>query len=171
MTDNELSASLHDCTPVWAKAGGFLHPQGPRPANLTLAQLNDHYAIRGTAVRYSYAYDERSLDALRDLLTDDAVFGLTISGSPLEEIRGKVAVVEWLAEIMESQTDQRRHAVTNIVVDELTDSRATVVAYLNLVAVSSVASLVTTGFYRFQLEKTEDTWRISYILTGMDRPF
>jgi hypothetical protein len=171
MTDNDVEANLPDCTPAWGSAAGYLQPRGPISTTLTLADLVDRYAVQDTVLRYSYAYDERALNVLRALLTDEAVFAYTISGSPLEEVRGKETLVSWLADIMESQTDQRRHAVTNVVVQDISSDRATVVGYISLVSVAAKASLVTTGFYRFDLEKSGGVWRIAYILDGLDRPF
>ena len=131
---------------------------------------NRDYA-RETAIRYSYAYDERRLDVLEQLLAPDAAFSLTIGGGGDFTVSGRQAVIDWLADIMSSQADQRRHVISNVIVEELTATTAVVVTYLTIFSVEAVAALATTGFYRFSLTKADSKWLIDHILDGLDRPF
>ncbi|BCW58554.1 nuclear transport factor 2 family protein [Arthrobacter sp. StoSoilB20] len=168
MTDSD---TLDTCTPAWAHAKGFLSLGAPRAVPTTFQEIADRDLARESALRYSYAYDERRLDVLHDLLTTDAKFSISISGGEVHAESGRETVVEWLSGIMNGQDDQRRHLVTNIIVEDITDSTAVIVTYLAVYSVRETAQLATTGFYRFELAKEGPLWLISHIFDGLDRPF
>lgn len=86
-------------------------------------------------------------------------------------MEGRDTVVKWLSDIMESQDDQRRHVVSNVIIESISAERAVIVTYLAIFSAKVTAELATTGFYRFDLEKQDSVWRISHIFDGLDRPF
>ncbi|MDQ0867308.1 nuclear transport factor 2 family protein [Arthrobacter globiformis] len=167
----ETNTDSGTCSPAWAHAAGFLNLQNPSAVPATIEELADRDLARESALRYSYAYDERRLEVLRSLLTDDAKFSISIAGSDVQSVEGRDTVVEWLSEIMDSQDDQRRHLVSNVIIEEISADRAVVVTYLAVFSIRDSAHLATTGFYRFELEKQDTVWRISHIFDGLDRPF
>lgn len=159
------------CPPAWGHAAGFLALNEARAVPTTLEELADRDLARESALRYSYAYDERRLDVLRSLLTADAKFSISISGTEAQSVEGRDTVVKWLSDIMESQDDQRRHVVSNVIIESISAERAVIVTYLAIFSAKVTAELATTGFYRFDLEKQDSVWRISHIFDGLDRPF
>ncbi len=167
----ELDLVPESCPPAWAHNAGFISLKEPVSVPRTLQELADRDLARESVLRYSYAYDERRLDVLRSLLTADAKFSISISGAEVQTQEGRDTVVEWLSDIMDSQDDQRRHMVSNVIIEEISADRAVVVTYLAVFSVRETAQLATTGFYRFSLEKHESVWRISHIFDGLDRPF
>lgn len=169
MTETNLVPNT--CPPAWAHTAGFMALGEPTTVPSTLEELADRDLARESAIRYSYAYDERRLDVLRSLLTENAKFSISISGSDVQSVEGRDTVVSWLAGIMDSQDDQRRHVVSNVIIEELTTHEAVIVTYLAIFSVKDAAQLATTGFYRFDMEKQDDVWRISHIFDGLDRPF
>lgn len=171
MGDMNEQAIPASCAPAWAHTTGHLDVIGPQPVIASIDVLADREYARETAIRYSYAYDERRLDLLEQLLTPDAAFSVTIGGGGDFTVRGRGEVIDWLAEIMHGQPDQRRHLVSNVVIEDLTATTAVVVTYLAIYSIEAQAVLATTGFYRFSLLKDASTWRIAHILDGLDRPF
>jgi SnoaL-like domain len=159
------------CIPAWAHASGFLSLQEPGPVPTTLQEVADRDLARESALRYSYAYDERRLDVLRSLLTADAKFSISISGAGVHTEAGRDTVVAWLAGIMEGQDDQRRHVVSNVIIEEINAKSAVITTYLAVFSIKETAQLATTGFYRFDLAKQDSIWRIRHIFDGLDRPF
>lgn len=73
------------CPPAWGHAAGFLALNEVRAVPTTLEELADRDLARESALRYSYAYDERRLDVLRSLLTADAKFSISTqrNGGPI----------------------------------------------------------------------------------------
>ncbi|GAA3704846.1 hypothetical protein GCM10023081_46430 [Arthrobacter ginkgonis] len=168
---SETNLIPETCRPAWAHTAGFLALRAPGAVPVSVRELADRDLARESALRYSYAYDERRLEVLRSLLTEDAKFSISVSGNAVHTEQGRDTVVQWLSDIMESQDDQRRHLVSNVIIEDITSHTAEIVTYLAVYSVRETAQLATTGFYRFELEKHDSVWRISHIFDGLDRPF
>lgn len=126
-----------------------------------------------TLNRYAWSYDTRDLDLMRECFAVDGTFDITLADhegwGPYE---GRDAIVEWLASIMESQTDQRRHCVTNIIFRELGTASALVESYLVLTAVDSGSlNVVCTGTYHDTMTVEDGRWVIKHKTLRLDNPF
>jgi len=159
------------CPPAWAHQVGRLSLGKVARVPTSLRALADRLLIQETASRYSLAYDERRLEVLADVFTDDVTFAYCISGGGYEEHSGRETVIDFLHEVMKGQPDQRRHVCGNFIVEDLSGDEALVTLYFALFAADTEARLVTSGFYRMEMRKSEDMWRISYLYDGIDRPF
>jgi 3-phenylpropionate/cinnamic acid dioxygenase small subunit len=99
---------------------------------------------------------------LGDSFSKDASFTIHLAGSDgWGPYTGRSTIVDWLASVMKTQTDQRRHCLSNLRFEELTDSRAAVVSFLTLTAAEhGKARLLTTGWYRDELIREDGAWRV-----------
>ena len=133
----------------------------------------DRFLIAERIFRYGWAYDERDRELLGDCFTSNGIWEGDIMGTTaVGPFVGREAIVEFLTGFWSDQTDQRRHIFTNIVIDGLTSHEATAHAYLLLTASSdSMMTPVTTGPYRFELVKGDDSWRLQRLVGGFDAPF
>jgi hypothetical protein len=159
------------CPPGWAHQAGALSLGTVRAVPRSLAETADRLLVEESAYRYALAYDERRLDVLADVLTADVTFAFSVSGGGCGQHAGRDAVIGWLSDVMREQHDQRRHVCGNFLVEELGTDRALVVLYFSLFASAAETRLVTTGFYRMKLVKSDGRWRISHLYDGLDRPF
>ena len=126
-----------------------------------------------TLNRYAWSYDTRDLDLMRECFAADGVFDITLEGTdgwgPYE---GREAIVGWLASIMEGQTDQRRHCVTNLIFRSLADTTALVESYLVLTAVEDGAlRVVCTGTYHDRMVVENGRWVIRHKTLKLDNAF
>jgi len=158
--------------PAWGAGNGFVDLRAPI-VSLSAEELADRQLILETINRYGWAYDERREDVLVDCFTEDGVFdGSVAGGFDVGPHEGRDEVVRWLKGFWDTQVDQRRHCVMNVVIDDLTDDGANVLAYMLLMgAENGVARLITTGFYRIRMAKQDGTWRIAHIFGGFDTGF
>ncbi len=126
-----------------------------------------------TLNRYAWGYDTRDLDLMGGCFAVDGAFDIALDGHEgWGPYRGRQAIVDWLASIMESQTDQRRHCVSNIVFRELGPSNAKVDSYLVLTAVEDGAlRVVCTGTYHDDMVLEDGAWRIAHKTLKLDNPF
>ncbi|MGR8949755.1 MAG: nuclear transport factor 2 family protein [Gammaproteobacteria bacterium] len=136
-------------------------------------ETNARLRITETLNRYAWGYDTRDLEMIGDTFTEDGVFVIELDGSegwgPYE---GRNRIVEWLSEVMKSQTDQRRHCVTNLIFCELSENAAQVNSYLVLTAVESgQLRTVCTGTYHDTMVREGNDWRIQQKLLKLDNPF
>jgi hypothetical protein len=137
-------------------------------------RVADRVAIAECIHRYGWGYDERDRALLADCFTSDGVWEGSIMGSDqVGPYEGRAQVVDFLAEFWDTQTDQRRHIFTNVVVSELTTASAVAHAYLLLTAsTGGTMTPVTNGPYRLEMRNDDDgVWRISRLVAGFDAPF
>jgi hypothetical protein len=130
-------------------------------------------AILETLNRYTWGYDVRDLALLGDTFTADAVFTIELAGhAGWGPYQGRQAIVDWLAGIMQTQSDQRRHCVSNHLFRTLGAAGATVDSYLTLFAVENGSPrLVATGTYRDELVDDDGAWRIRRKTLALDCAF
>ena len=123
--------------------------------------------------RYGWGYDERDRDLLTACFTADAVWeGCIMGRDPVGPCEGRDAVVQFLVDFWETQSDQRRHIFTNVVVDDLGETDAVAHAYLVLTASSEgTMTPITNGPYRLTMRKEDGVWRIARLTAGFDAPF
>jgi ketosteroid isomerase-like protein len=159
-------------TPAWGSAGGFLQiNQSTKDLDSDLAL--DRILIIDRIHRYAWAFDERRIDALNNCFTDDAVWeGNTQGVTPVLPFKGRTTITDWLSGFWAHQTDQRRHVMLNIVVDNQSADKADALVSLMLTAASqSKLEIVLTSFYKLHLEKESDIWRIAHLFEGFDVDF
>jgi SnoaL-like protein len=157
--------------PGWASTAGHVCV-GP-VAQAASATTLDRLLITERIARYGWAFDERDRAALVDCFTDEAVWeGLVMGRDAVGPFAGREPIADFLAGFWPSQPDQRRHLFTNVVVTELTADSATAHAYLLLASTyDAVLRPVSTGPYRFTLDRDVGIWRISRLSAGFDAPF
>jgi 3-phenylpropionate/cinnamic acid dioxygenase small subunit len=135
--------------------------------------MADRQAIHDLFMDYAWAMDARDFDLLADVFHKDASFTIDITGAdsfgPFEPGSG---VVEFISSTTKQQTDQRRHVITNLRVEEETDSDATVTATLTLNVVDEgTLTVQSIGVYRAECVDAGDRWRIRGFNLALDVPF
>jgi ketosteroid isomerase-like protein len=134
----------------------------------------DRGLISDALAKYSWGYDEGDFELLGDAFTEDAVAGGKVANTDMGwgPMKGRAEIVRVLSEIRKTQTDQRRHTVSTILFDALTDTTATVRCLLVLLATEkNVGRLVSGGWYRAKFIKQGDTWRMKEQEALLDSPF
>jgi len=150
--------------PGWSRRRGLSDVDVPHAGDVVLATVH----------RYAWAYDEREVNVLSAVLTEDATFESVVSdGDPATPLVGRAEIVRWLTDVMAGQEDQRRHCVLNPVVLRNDGATAEVCSYLLLTSARDGALRpVTSGTYRMTLERTADAvWRINRLVAAFDCPF
>jgi ketosteroid isomerase-like protein len=154
--------------PGWASATGHVALPPAASGNAAGWQIAERIA------RYGWAFDERDRSALAECFTDDGVWrGLIMGTEPVGPHVGASTIATWLAGFWDTQTDQRRHVFTNVVIGEFDGLQAKAHAYLTLFgSQDGTTRMITTGPYRFTLRQTGDgQWRIAMLDAGFDAPF
>jgi hypothetical protein len=134
--------------------------------------MPDRAEIVERIYRYGWGYDERDRELLSDCFIEEAVWEGNLMGTtPMGPFNGRDAIVAFLMEFWEVQVDQRRHIFTNVILQDLTATEATAHGYLLLTAAGDeTMTPVTTGPYRFELVRQDDSWRIRRLVAGFDAP-
>jgi ketosteroid isomerase-like protein len=159
--------------PSWASHSGLVRIDGP-DRTTSSAQAIDKILCVETVNRFAFAYDEQDAAVLADCFTEDAVLHATTAGTQdFGAYEGRDAVVGWLSAYWGRTVDQRRHIVTNAVVDGLTDDAARVTTMLLVTAAQDGAFRpVTAGVYCAGVRRQDDgAWRIATFELGFDAAF
>lgn len=139
-----------------------------------MISLDDRFEIQTLLAQASYGYDTRDLALLESCLTEDAQMSLCIAGGDLVgPFEGRENIMQLYRSSMESQSDIRKHVVSNTVIDD-TDAGDTlnVTSILTLFATeNSETRLLTVGFYRDQVSRHEGRWRISKRHVDLDSAY
>ncbi|MBO3675478.1 nuclear transport factor 2 family protein [Streptomyces sp. NEAU-YJ-81] len=152
-----------------APGWGSAHLAAIRPGKVALDPA-EQLAVHQTLARYAFALDQRDLEALGAVLTDDATWAFKIAGeSDLGPVVGRAAILAFVRDAMDAETDQRRHNLVNVVFHSADADTALVHAYLMLTSnAGGGGGVVATGFYAFGLERTGGEWRIAELFLGTD---
>ena len=112
--------------------------------------------------RMAYYYDENHLDDLAACFATDALMSMQIDGGDIVgPFKGRDSIMELYRGAKSSQTDVRRHNITNIMFDASGDALA-VTSYLTLFATENAETkLLTTGVYRDQVGQIDGEWKIA----------
>ena len=153
----------------WAHADGVMTLALNQP--VVPAQTIDRLMIHETFARWGIAWDEGRLDVIRSLFAEHGeLVILEATSEPLQHLKGHDAILEHVRRTYAVQADQRRHAISNIVLDQLDASRATALAYGVVTAVKGGQILLgATVFYRGELIKHPTAgWQFETFIIGMD---
>lgn len=134
----------------------------------------DRQLIQEAMSKYTWGYDENDFAMLADAFTQNATSGGKVSGTDVAwgPMQGRDEIRSTLEGIRATQSDQRRHCVSNFIYLSQTETTATYRCYLNLiVAKDGAADLVTGGWYEVDAVKEGATWRMSRLDGVLDAPF
>jgi ketosteroid isomerase-like protein len=138
-----------------------------RPGEVTLDPA-EQLAVHQALARYAFALDQQDLTALGAVLTEDATWTFKIAGErDLGPVVGREAILEFVRDATDAETDQRRHNLVNVVFHSADADTALVHAYLMLTS-NAGGSVIATGFYTFRLERAAGEWRIAELFLGTD---
>ena len=153
----------------WAHTDGVVNMQ---PGTVITPQsLADRAMIADAFARWGIGYDEGRLEAIRALFPADGELDvLEASAKPLQTLKGIDTILKNVASDRAKQNDQRRHAISNVVIDRLDGSIATAIAYGVVTAAGGgELYLGATVIYRGDMKKMPDgTWRFAKLVIGMD---
>jgi 3-phenylpropionate/cinnamic acid dioxygenase small subunit len=127
-----------------------------------MPSAEDRFAIAELLNRMAYYYDEDQLDDLAACYASDAIMSMQIAGGDMVgPFEGRDNIMELYRGAKSTQTDVRRHAITNIMFDTSGDTLA-VTSYLTLFATEhGETKLLTTGVYRDQVGQEAGEWKIT----------
>jgi predicted SnoaL-like aldol condensation-catalyzing enzyme len=133
----------------------------------------DRIALAELMYRYGWAFDERQPEVLASCFVDEATWEASLMGSTMVgPHRGRDAIMEFMTGFWPDQSDQRRHMIMNVLVEDQAASSATVFSYhLLMSAARGEMRPVTAGFYRVEATKTAEGWKMVALLAGYDVPF
>ena len=153
----------------WASASGIVEVQ-PNGGAWENASAVDALRVQEAFNRWAIFYDEGRTDLLPSLFTEDGkVISVLGSADPIAENQGYEAIAAYVDGSLEAQLDQRRHAMSNFLIDELTETTAKATAYGTVIKAADGLSVGALVLYTGDLVKGEDgVWKFQTLTIGID---
>lgn len=135
--------------------------------------MADRQAISEMLGKGGWAYDAPDVDYLANMFTEDGTFDLTIQGmGQVGSFATRAEIRKLYEDSLASQSDQRRHVVTNIFFEAETETSVTAMSYLLLITIKDGAlSVISSGVYKDRVVLDGDEWRIAHRDLHLDLPY
>ena len=122
--------------------------------------------------RFYLGLDEQDSEMVRSTLAEDAETCMVLDGEKMGPPPGREGIVGYLEAFWKTQTDQRRHVLSNAIVESESPGEAVLGFYLTLYATKNrVLRPVATGRYRVHFVSKNGSERIRSIELVLDGPF
>ena len=132
--------------------------------------MPDYAAIAELFATYGAANDLHSRELLGSTLTEGATATIHIAGveDPIGPLDGRDTIVTFFGDILDSQTDQRRHVITNF--RRLGGDRVN--AYLTLIVTDAGETVIkSAGIYEATVAEEDGALKLSSFVLSLDRAF
>jgi hypothetical protein len=134
--------------------------------------MSDRAAIEDLANRYSLAYDSADLDGIEATFTEDATFSMVIAGGDKLSFGPREAIMKLMRDSLSSQTDQRRHINSNLIVEGEQDGVTRTKHYLTLVATEEgQINLLSAGLYSSEIVEEGGSLRFRSLHLDLDKAY
>jgi hypothetical protein len=122
---------------------------------------------------YGAGNDQRDFGLLESCFTEDASFTVHIAGGDtVGPLQPRKDVMEFFRAALGSQTDRRRHVLTNFRYLEEGADRARVAAYLSLIVTDEGLTVTkSAGAYDTEVVLDQGGWRFRSVVLDLDSPF
>jgi 3-phenylpropionate/cinnamic acid dioxygenase small subunit len=123
--------------------------------------------------RAAYYFDERRLADLANCFSVDATMLVNIAGvGDVGPFDGREAIMQLMSQTLDSQTDVRRHVISNFFFEAEEKKAATVVSSLVVFSVENgEIKAIISGIYRDEVIRKGGVWRIRDRRLDLDLPF
>jgi len=134
--------------------------------------MTDRSAVEDLANRYSLAYDTADLETIESVFTEDATFSMKIAGNEPMSFGPRAAIMDLMRNSLSSQTDQRRHVNTNLIVEGTDGGVTRTKHYLTLLATEDgQISLLSAGLYSAEIVEEGGTLRFRSLHLDLDKAY
>jgi hypothetical protein len=112
---------------AWAHKYGRVN-LGPH-TKIDLQSVADRLEIQDLFARWGVAHDEGRTDVIGSLFTADGQLEVVEGPATRAKSQGRANIEQEIGRVFKFQADQRRHCVTNVLIDNLADGKADCIAY------------------------------------------
>jgi hypothetical protein len=122
--------------------------------------------------RFLLGVDEQDAELVRGALAEDAENVMFLDGQKLCPPPGREGIVGYLQEFWRTQADQRRHVLSNAIVESESPTGSVIAFYLTLYATQDrKLRAVATGRYRVRFTVKDGGASIQNVELVLDGPF
>lgn len=131
--------------------------------------VENRLAIHNVIYAYAFYIDYYDYENWFALYDEDAKFYIKNAGKPPFEVRNFRSVAQTRFEKFKSDGIRRRHMMSNIIIDEQSNSNAHGVIMATLISLQNgKTELITTIRYEGWFKKVDGVWKISKWVDGLE---
>jgi len=136
-------------------------------------KASDKLKVQELLSRAAFFFDERRLEELAGCFASNARMLVKIAGvGDVGPFEGREAIMKLMADTLATQTDVRRHVISNFFFEDEAKKSATVVSGLVVFSVENGAiKAIISGIYRDKVARKDGVWRIADRQLDLDLPF
>jgi hypothetical protein len=157
---------------AWAHRQGKVAMRVLEPSDWSPAALAARAQIAEAFFRFGMAHDEARVDVVVSCMTDNVVFEVAQGqAAAFASYHGREELFDRLTRIIEQQSDQRRHVISNVLIEDLDldAGTASALAYSAVTVAANGLSVGASVIYTANVRReTDGCWRFSYFYIGMD---
>lgn len=157
---------------AWAHRQGKIDMRPLEAADWSPEALAARARIADAFYRFGFAHDEARVDVVASCFAEDVVFEVALGqAEPFSRLHGRAAVRDRLTRIIAEQSDQRRHVISNVLVErlDLAAGTASALAFSVVTVAANGMSLGASVVYAGELHREADgCWRFTSFYIGMD---
>jgi 3-phenylpropionate/cinnamic acid dioxygenase small subunit len=157
---------IEGVVPLWHDLSNIL-------ATGAIMKASAKLKIQELLSRAAYYFDERRLADLANCFSVDATMLVNIAGvGDVGPFDGREAIMQLMSQTLDSQTDVRRHVISNFFFEAEEKKAATVVSSLVVFSVENgEIKAIISGIYRDEVIRKGGVWRIRDRRLDLDLPF
>ena len=131
------------------------------------------FEIHELLSRAAYSFDEHDYEMLENCFAANATMLVNIAdGQVFGPFEGREAIMALMKATLESQSDTRRHIISNFVFESTDVEDATVITQIVLASTQNgEIKLVTSGIYRDEVRLIDGHWQIVDRLLNLELGF
>lgn len=180
MTQRLLAAAIAGCLAAggalaqtfpsqhWLGESGLLE-LGPNGQDWGEVDPVEVMRIEEAFVRWGLYYDEGRSDLLGSLFTEEGELVATLgSAEPIASFTGPEAIGGYVDATLEQQKDQRRHSITNFVLQEIDGDSARAMAYGIVIVAADGLSVGSSTVYVGDLARVDGVWKFEKLTIAID---
>jgi hypothetical protein len=149
---------------AWATKHG--HVDFGTHHGIALESLAARYEIEDLFARWGVAHDEGRMDVIASLFTADAEFRVVEGPDVKVRFQGRESIVAEIQRVFTFQNDQRRHCVTNVIIDNLVDGSADAVAFC--ICTVDGLKLAASVIYSAKCQVENGAFKFASLMIGLD---
>jgi hypothetical protein len=130
------------------------------------ASVATRLEIQDLFSRWGVAHDEGRTDVIGSLFTLDGQIEVVEGPATRAKFQGRDTIIAEIGRVFNFQADQRRHCVTNVLIDNLTSLSADCIAYC--VCTVNGLDMAASVIYSAKVRLDGDTWRFGHLMIGLD---
>jgi 3-phenylpropionate/cinnamic acid dioxygenase small subunit len=128
-----------------------------------IVTADERNAIIDVLHRVAFGFDQRKLDMVEASFAENATMSMRIAdGELIGPFEGRSAIMQLMSDTLAIQEDQRRHVISNVLIDSGEGNTLSVSSYLSLLSIeNNQIKVISSGIYSDEITQANGEWKLT----------